>query len=97
MAGKREEKLKAYAAEAARRLLGAYLSELEELGGREFKDPGFLAWSLAEYARQAGAPGLFAELERRAEDGWLGRAPGFRAETSPTFYYALAVDSLVRY
>jgi hypothetical protein len=190
-------------AEGAARLLGAYLSDLDDFGGREFKDPGFLAWSLAEYARDTRERGLLAtvrrftdrafgmkmpspfaaepaardglfdfssttatrilaviaaegatpfvgawlrervgsnapkgfvarpieentwnasmatalgrayvvatdetffgayqavlgELDRRSEGGGLGRAPGFAAETSATFYYALSVDSLVK-
>jgi hypothetical protein len=189
--------------ESAARLLGVYLSDLDEVNGREFKDAGFLAWNLADYARDigergllstarrfidrafgmkappafasepastgglfdfssttatrimavlsgegatpfvgawlrervaAGAPRTFVprpmdentwnacaaaalgrafvistderffdahqaimtELESRLEDGALGRAPGFSAETSATFYYALAVDALVK-
>jgi len=189
--------------ENAARLLGVYLSDLDELTGREFRDPGFLAWNLADYAREigergllstarrfidrafgmkappaftaepaatdglfdfssttatrimavlsgegatpfvgawlrervaAGAPTAFvprpmdentwnacaaaalgrafvistdtkffnahqaimSELENRLEDGALGRGPGHSAETSATFYYALAVDALVK-
>jgi hypothetical protein len=189
--------------ESAARLLGVYLSDLEEANGREFKDAGFLAWNLADYARDLGERGLLAtarrfvdrafgmkappafasepaatdglfdfssttgtrimavlsgegatpfvgawlrervaagaptgfvprpmdentwnacaaaavgrafvistderffdahqaimaELETRLQDGALGRAPGFSAETSATFYYALAVDALVK-
>jgi hypothetical protein len=190
-------------AETAARLLAVYLSDLDDLSGREFKDPGFLVWNLADYARAigergllagarrfvdrafgmkapapfgnepapldglfdfssttatrvlavlagegatpfvgawlrervaAGAPRTFmrrpmdentwnactatalgrafvvstdstffdahqaimAELDRRSGDGGLGRQPGFAAETSATFYYALAVDALVK-
>jgi hypothetical protein len=187
----------------AARLLGVYLSDLDEVNGREFKDPGFLAWTLADYAREIGERGLLstarrfidrafgmkappafasepavtdglfdfssttatrimavlsgegatpfvgawlrervaagapkglvtrpmdentwnacaaaalgrafvistderffdahqaimAELESRLEEGALGRATGFAGETSATFYYALAVDALVK-
>ena len=189
--------------ESAARLLGVYLSDLDEVNGREFKDPGFLAWNLADYARDIGERGLLAPrdasstatfgmkappafasepagtdglfdfssttgdpdhgravgrggdalrgrlaaraggrrlapgwspgrmdentwnacaaaamgrafvistderffdahqaimtgLESRLEEGALGRAPGFSADTSATFYYALAVDALVK-
>jgi hypothetical protein len=189
--------------ENAARLLSVCLSDLDELTGREFKDPGFLAWNLSDYAREIGERGLqstarrfidrafgmkappafaaepaasdglfdfssttatrvmavlsgegatpfvgawlrervaggapsgfvsrpmdentwnacaaaalgrafvvstdsrffeahqaiMAELDRRLEDGALGRAPGFSGETSATFYYALAVDALVK-
>jgi hypothetical protein len=187
-------------AAAAARLLGAYINDLESPAGREFRDPGFLAWSLGDYARLVGDrglssvvrrfveaafgmkspppfiseaavtdglfdfscttatrvlavvgaegptpfvgawlrervapavargfvarpmdentwnacaaiasgrayavstdPGFFevhgailSELDRRAEGGALGRQPGFSAETSPIFYYAMAVDA----
>jgi hypothetical protein len=190
-------------AENAARLLGVHLADLQELGGREFRDPGFLAWNLADYARAVGERGLLAgarrfvdrafgmkappvfaaepsladglfdfssttatrvlavlstegatpfvgawlrervataaprsfvprpmdenvwnacvaaalgrayvastdpsfldahqnilgELDRRSLDGALGRQPGFPAETAATFYYALAVDALVK-
>jgi len=39
---------------------------------------------------------IMAELESRLEAGALGRAAGFSGETSATFYYALAVDALVK-
>jgi hypothetical protein len=187
-------------AASAARLLGAYVNDLESPAGREFRDPGFLAWSLGEYARVAGDRGLssmvrrfveaaygmkspppfssepavqddlfdfscttatrvlavlgaegptpfigawlrervasavartfvarpmdentwnacaavvagrayavstdpvffelhgaiLSELDRRAEQGALGRQPGFSAETAATFYYAMAVDA----
>jgi hypothetical protein len=189
--------------ENAARLLGVYLSDLDEVNGREFRDPGFLAWNLADHARELGERGLLATarrfvdrafgmkappaftaepaakdglfdfssttatrimavlsaegatpfvgawlrervaagaptelvsrpmdestwnacaavglgrafvistderffdahqaimavLESRLENGALGRAPGFSGETSATFYYALAVDALVK-
>src|SRR5206468_952154 len=37
--------------ERAARVLSVYLAELDDLGGREFKDPGFLALALIEHAR----------------------------------------------
>jgi hypothetical protein len=187
----------------AARLLAGYLSDLEDLGGREFQDPGFLAWTLAEHARERGDRALLAtarrfidrafgmkmpppfdtepaltdvlfdfsctsatrvlsvlaaegatpfvgawlrervlpvapkafvprprdeniwnacaavalgrafvvstdpqfleahqailtELEKRAPDGKLGRQPGFSNETAALFYYALAIDALVK-
>jgi hypothetical protein len=190
-------------AEHAARLLSVYLADLDDLSGREFHDPGFLAWNLADYARSVGDRGLLAgarrfvdrafgmkappsfaaepasvdglfdfssttatrvlavlsaegatpfvgawlrervaaatpkglvprpfdenswnalvaaalgrafvvstdvtfldahqailaELDRRIVDGGLGRAPGFPPETTATFYFALAIDSLVK-
>jgi hypothetical protein len=190
-------------ADVAARLVGVYLSDLDELTGREFRDPGFLAWNLADWAREIGERGLLstsrrfidrafgmkapaafgtepaatdglfdfssttgtrvlavlsgegatpfvgawlrervaagvpdgfvsrpmdentwnscaalalgrayvistdpkffdghqaimAELDTRLQDGALGRAPGFGDETAATFYYALAVDALVK-
>ncbi len=189
--------------EVAARLLAAYLADLDDLSGREFRDPGFLAWNLAEYARAVDDRGLLAgarrfvdrafgmkspppfvsesttsdglfdfssttatrvmavlaaegttpfigawlrervapmapdgfvprsmdentwnacvcaalgrsfsvatdpalfqshvailgELSRRADTGTLGRQPGFEEETAAAFYYALALDSVVR-
>ena len=38
---------------------------------------------------------LMDELDERAQNGALGRMPGYSAETAATFYYALAVDALV--
>jgi hypothetical protein len=56
---------------SAARLLGAYVTDLESLSGREFKDPGFLAWTLGEYARAANDRGLGATA-RRFVDGAFG-------------------------
>jgi len=55
----------------AARLLGAYVTDLENLNGREFKDPGFLAWTLGEYARATNDRGLSATA-RRFVDGAFG-------------------------
>src|SRR4051812_6354555 len=46
--------------ENAARLVGVYLSDLDEVTGREFRDPGFLAWNLADHAREIGERGLLA-------------------------------------
>src|SRR6186713_1856800 len=42
------------------RVLGAYLAELDDLSGRDFQDPGFLAWNLLEYARSVEDRGLLS-------------------------------------
>jgi hypothetical protein len=39
---------------------------------------------------------ILEELDRRSIGGAPGRQPGFPSETSATFYYALAVDALVK-
>ncbi|HEX7507095.1 MAG TPA: hypothetical protein VF550_10005 [Polyangia bacterium] len=66
---------------SAARLLGAYVTDLENLNGREFKDPGFLAWTLGEYARATGDRGLSATA-RRFVDGAFGMKspPPFASE-----------------
>jgi hypothetical protein len=51
-------------AEAAARLLSGYLGELEDVTGRGFQDPGFLAWNLGEYARAVKDRGLQAAVAR---------------------------------
>jgi hypothetical protein len=58
----------------AARLLAAYLNDLEDLGGRAFADPGFLAWNLAEYARAIGDRGLVASAR-----GFVDRAFGMKS------------------
>jgi hypothetical protein len=58
----------------AARVLAAYLSELRDLGGRDFQDPGFLAWNLVEYARAVQDRGLLA-----AGRGFVERAFGMKA------------------
>ncbi len=71
--------------EGAARLLGVYLSDLEDLGGREFRDPGFLAWTLAEYARDAGDRGLLAGARRFVDRAFGMKAPPpFPAEPAST-------------
>jgi hypothetical protein len=65
--------------ENAARLLGVYLSDLDELTGREFRDPGFLAWSLADHAREIGERGLLASARR-----FIDRAFGMKAPAAFT-------------
>jgi len=60
---------------SAARLLGAYLTDLENLGGREFKDPGFLAWTLGEYARVTSDRGLGATARRFVETAFGMKSP----------------------
>jgi hypothetical protein len=62
----------------AARLLAAYLNDLEDLSGRAFADPGFLAWNLADYARAIGDRGLLASAR-----GFVDRAFGMKS--LPTF------------
>lgn len=67
--------------ETAARLLGAYLADLDDLGGRAFSDPGFLAWSLLEYARASEDRGLLANGHRFVERAFGMKAPpAFAAE-----------------
>ena len=47
-------------ADRAARVLANYLGALEDLSGREFRDPGFLAFALADYARAVDDRGLLA-------------------------------------
>jgi hypothetical protein len=61
-------------ADMAARLLGAYLTDLDDMGGRAFADPGFLVASLAEYARQEGDRGLLASAR-----GFIDRRFGMKA------------------
>ena len=65
----------------AARLLGAYVTDLEDLVGREFKDPGFLAWTLGEYARATNDRGLSATARRFVESAFgMKSPPPFAAE-----------------
>jgi hypothetical protein len=71
--------------ESAARLLGVYLSDLDDLGGREFRDPGFLAWCLADYARETGDRGLLASARRFVDRAFGMKAPpAFSAEPAAT-------------
>ncbi len=62
-------------ADGAARLLSAYLGDLDEVGGREFRDPGFLAWALIEYARTVEDRGLLASGRRFVERAFAMKTP----------------------
>jgi hypothetical protein len=65
----------------AARVLAAYLAELHDLSGRDFQDPGFLAWNLIEYARAVEDRGLLAAGRRFVEQAFGMKAPpAFAAE-----------------
>jgi hypothetical protein len=71
--------------DSAARLLGVYLSDLDDVNGREFRDPGFLAWNLADYARDLGERGLLATARRFVDRAFGMKAPpGFSAEPAAT-------------
>lgn len=61
--------------EIASRLLAAHLSDLEDRAGREFSDPGFLAWTLAEYARASEDRGLLSAARRFVDRAFGMKAP----------------------
>ncbi len=63
------------AADRAARVLAMHLGELESLGGREFRDPAFLALALLEYARAAGDRGLAASGRKFVERAFGMKAP----------------------
>jgi hypothetical protein len=64
-------------ADRAARVLANHLGALESLGGREFSDPGFLAFALAEYARAVDDRGLLAGARK-----FVDRAFGMKVPTS---------------
>ena len=67
----------------AARLLGAYVTDLENLGGREFKDPGFLAWTLGDYARAVSDRGLGATARRFVDAAFgMKSPPAFASEVA---------------
>jgi hypothetical protein len=71
--------------ENAARLLSVYLSDLDEVNGREFKDPGFLAWNLADHAREIGERGLLATARRFIDRAFGMKAPAaFTSEPAAT-------------
>jgi hypothetical protein len=74
--GTLESKRQAIADRAAR-VLANHLGALEDLGGREFSDPGFLAFALAEYARAVDDRGLLASARK-----FVDRAFGMKVPTS---------------
>lgn len=59
----------------AARVLAAYLDQLDDLSGRDFNDPGFLAWNLIEYARSVEDRGLLAAGRRFVERAFGMKAP----------------------
>jgi len=61
----------------AARVLTNYLGALEDLSGREFRDPGFLAFALADYARAVDDRGLLAGARK-----FVDRAFGMKVPTS---------------
>jgi hypothetical protein len=64
-------------AERAARVLAIHLGVLDDLSGREFSDPGFLSYALAEYARAIDDRGLLAGARR-----FVDRAFGMKMPTS---------------
>jgi hypothetical protein len=61
--------------ERAARVLSVYLGALEDLGGREFKDPGFLALALIEHARAVEDRGLLSGARKFVERAFGMKAP----------------------
>lgn len=59
----------------AARVLAAHLGELDKTSGRDFQDPGFLAWNLIEYARAVEDRGLLAAGRRFVERAFGMKAP----------------------
>jgi hypothetical protein len=58
-------------------VLANHLGTLENLSGREFSDPGFLAFALAEYARAVDDRGLLASARK-----FVDRAFGMKVPTT---------------
>ena len=72
-------------AERAARVLAIHLGVLEDLSGREFSDPAFLVYALAEYARAIDDRGLLAGARRFVDRSFGMKSPGaFGAEPSAT-------------
>jgi hypothetical protein len=69
-------------AERAARVLSTYLGALEDLSGREFRDPGFLAYALLDYARAAEDRGLTASGRKFVERAF-GMKPPARFVAEP--------------
>lgn len=61
--------------DGAARLLSTYLADLDQPAGREFRDPGFLAWALLHYARAVEDRGLLASGRRFVERAFGMKAP----------------------
>jgi len=71
-------------AERASRVLAMHLGALEDLSGRDFRDPGFLALALVEYARAVDDRGLLSSGRKFVERAFGMKAP-------PPFANELAV------
>jgi hypothetical protein len=68
----------------AARVLAAYLTDLDDLSGRDFQDPGFLAWNLIDYARAVEDRGLLSAGRRFVERAFGMKAPpAFVSEAQP--------------
>lgn len=61
--------------DGAARVLSTYLADLDQPVGREFRDPGFLAWALVQYARAVEDRGLLASGRRFVERVFGMKAP----------------------
>jgi hypothetical protein len=71
-------------ADRAARVLSAHLGALDDLSGREFRDPGFLALALIEYARALDDRGLLASGRKFVERAFGMKAPApFATEPAP--------------
>jgi hypothetical protein len=82
--GALESKRQAIADRAAR-VLANHLGALEDLSGREFSDPGFLAFALAEYARVVDDRGLLAGARKFVDRAFGMKVPSsFEAEPAAT-------------
>ena len=73
--GRLDAARQALAARAAR-VLSAHLGALEDLSGREFRDPGFLVLAVLEYARTFDDRGLLAAGQKFVDRAFGMRPPG---------------------
>jgi len=81
--GRMDPTRQALAARAAR-VLSAHLGALDDLAGRDFRDPGFLALAVLEYARTVEDRGLLAAGQKFVERAFGMRNPGtFAREPEP--------------
>lgn len=67
----------------AARLLSSYLGGLQDLGGREFRDPGFLALALIDHGRAVEDRGLLSAGRRFVERAFAMKAPAPFASEPP--------------
>lgn len=70
-------------ADRAARVLATHLGAVEDLSGREFRDPGFLAYALLEYGRAIGDRGLVASGRKFVERAF-GMKPPTRFVAEPS-------------